>query len=297
MSLPGESAVFVLPWGLPLECRPAEHLGGSVARTGVFEIVTTEVCARLAAAGELAVDVGANYGYMTSVLTTAVGPGGRVLAFEPNGVVHRWLVANVARWRAIGVTTVQAYEQAVSDAVGTAILAIPLTTSANDGLATLETDGRPSAADSRLVKVETVSLDSALGPASVGVMKIDIEGHELAALRGASRLLDTHRIRDILFEDHQAWPNETTRLLEGAGYELFDLSAGPLGVRLLTPGGSSAPPSWDAPMRLATTDPDRAHSLMRGFAWRCLTPRFRYRGGWRSRLPRSWRSAGSSPRG
>jgi ubiquinone/menaquinone biosynthesis C-methylase UbiE len=71
-------------WGLPLEARSDESIGYSLITTGVFDLPVTETLLRLADSGELAIDVGANIGAMTSALAAAVGPAGEVWAFEPN---------------------------------------------------------------------------------------------------------------------------------------------------------------------------------------------------------------------
>src|SRR4051812_45060416 len=60
--------VVRLPWGLDLNVLPDEAIGASIARTGVFELHVSETIWRLLDRGELAVDVGANIGYMTSLM-------------------------------------------------------------------------------------------------------------------------------------------------------------------------------------------------------------------------------------
>src|SRR5215471_2881975 len=48
-------------------------------------------------AGDWVLDLGANVGYFTAKLSRLVGPGGRVLAFEPIRETFELLSANVAR--------------------------------------------------------------------------------------------------------------------------------------------------------------------------------------------------------
>jgi hypothetical protein len=52
---------------------------------------------------------------------------------------------------------------------------------------------------------------------AVGVLNIDVEGHERAVLEGAERALAGRRIRDILFEDFDEPPTAVTQLLQGHG--------------------------------------------------------------------------------
>ena len=71
-------------WGLPLEVRTDRVLGHSVAVTGIFDIAVTESATAPSRPGEAALDVGANFGYMTSVLVSATGRSGRTVAYEPD---------------------------------------------------------------------------------------------------------------------------------------------------------------------------------------------------------------------
>lgn len=48
-------------------------------------------------------------------------------------------------------------------------------------------------------------------------MKIDIEGHEKAALEGAADALENHLIGDIIYEDHACYPSEVSGFLENYG--------------------------------------------------------------------------------
>jgi hypothetical protein len=102
-------------------------------------------------------------------------------------------------------------------------------------------------------------------------MKIDIEGHELSAPRGAEHAMRSGRIRDILFEGHDRLPSALSSLLNEAGYGVFSLAEKRRGVTL---GPIDAPPPRrNAPTYLATLTPDRAHRLVRPDGWHSLRPR------------------------
>jgi FkbM family methyltransferase len=275
--------VVRLPWGLDLECNPLEMIGDSIIRTGVFEIATTEALVRLVDPGELVLDVGANIGYMTGLLATAAQPGGRVVAYEPNPTAYQRLVANIGRWQGKKLAAIDVRDAAVSDRNGTAPLTVPERGDEWAALGTAPTE-RAGSGPHRTVEVRTVTLDDEIGDAHVGVLKLDVEDHEPAALRGAWTALAERRIRELVFEDHAPYPSETTKLLEGHGYVIFDLAARPLGLTLRTPAEHLEQPSWDAPMRIATMDPDRTR--------RRIAPR-----GWISlRSPSRWSTMAARPR-
>ncbi len=61
-----------------MRVRPAEGVGRSLWRLGVYDLVTCELCWRLLDPGETAVDVGANIGVVTGLLARRAGPAGEV---------------------------------------------------------------------------------------------------------------------------------------------------------------------------------------------------------------------------
>jgi FkbM family methyltransferase len=71
----------------------------------------------------------------------------------------------------------------------------------------------------------------------VDLAKMDLEGHELFALRGAARSLKTHRIRTLTFEigtanvDSRTYFRDFWDLLTGCGYRL----------QRIYPGGKTVP--------------------------------------------------------
>ena len=251
-----------LAWGGELEVFPSDAVGASIWRQGVFELAVSEVLARLLDPGELAVDVGANVGYMTALMVSRVGEHGHVISFEPHPELSRVLTANAARAGTCDVTVVAA---ALSDREGEGRLALGDDFERNRGTATLSED------DGLSVPLER--LDDRLAGRHVGVLKIDVEGHELSVLRGAETALAEGRIRDIVFEENRALPTPVTGLLEAAGYELFGLDQRLLGPRLVAPEAPRARPMWEAPTYLATLDPARARARMRRRGWTVLSSR------------------------
>jgi hypothetical protein len=61
-----------LPWGLHIRIHPLEEHGQIILTLGVIDLAVTETLFRLANPGEIAVDVGANIGYMTAVLAARI---------------------------------------------------------------------------------------------------------------------------------------------------------------------------------------------------------------------------------
>jgi FkbM family methyltransferase len=265
-STAGRRDTAQLPWGLPLEVGADEQIGFTILTTGVFDPCVSETIHRLIDPGDLVVDVGANVGYMTSLAAVRAGTNGRVLAFEPHPVVFELLSANVARWNGAAIAKIEPQAVALSDRAGKAELNAGRAFHANMGLATLEGASEATAEDV-LVPVELKRLDELIGEERIGLMKIDVEGHEPGVLRGSQRLLRSGLIRDVIFEDHNRYPSESTRLVEEAGYRLFSLSNDLFGVNLGAPAERGQVREWPGPSYLATREPERATERLRTRGW------------------------------
>jgi len=252
-----------LPWGCPLEVDTRETIGRSIWTAGVYDLAVVEILMRLADPEVLALDVGANIGAMTGALATRAG---QVWAFEPHPEVCRSLRANVGRFAgATGFAPTHVFELALSDADGEARLESPDGFDANRGLGRVTTDaGLP---------VRTARLDSLLTDRNVGVMKVDVEGHELSVLRGAAEALAAGRVRNIVFEDHLGADSPVCRFLNNLGFQLFRIGwrlRGPLLAPLPSEEGRRA---YEAPSYLATRAPNRAVDACQPRGWVCLRRR------------------------
>jgi FkbM family methyltransferase len=264
----GEVTLTRLPWGLELAVHSREAIGYSIITAGVFDPCVTETLHRLIDPGDLVVDVGANVGYLTSLAAARAGDRGAVIAYEPHPHVFELLAANVARWSGrSGVASIEIHEAAVSDRSGTANLASGPLFHANMGLASI--DGwEQSGVERDLLPVPVQRLDEMLAGRSIGLLKVDVEGHEPEVLRGAQQLLQAGLVRDLVFEDHAAYPDPSTELVEAAGYRLFSLENDLFGVHLGAPARRGALPGWPGPSYLATRDPARAIARLRPRGWR-----------------------------
>lgn len=125
------------------------------------------------------VDVGANFGYFTVLAANRIGRSGqgRVIAFEPNPRLADLLQRNLQiNW---SMAPVEFHALAAADAPGSLTLHVPEGAGANGTLSRLKTPGANFA-------IEAVRLDDVIDPAiRIDVMKIDVEGHEFAVIRGA----------------------------------------------------------------------------------------------------------------
>jgi FkbM family methyltransferase len=257
--LPARMSVSV--FGRPFAIDPHEVIGRHILHFGLFDLLVSEVLFRLADPGETALDVGANIGFMTRLLAERVGASGRVYAFEPHPEIFAELQGNASDAQ---VTAIRA---AASDRPGTAMLNLPLHFDGNRGIASLE----PAAAATATLPIECVTLDAAL-PADcrIGLVKIDVEGHELKVLEGATRLLAERRIRDIVFEEHDTGGSPLFAYLASKGFTVLRLVKGFAGPRLREVAAPVRESGWESPSYLATLDSARATERLAPGGWRVL---------------------------
>jgi FkbM family methyltransferase len=271
----GGEEIVELPWKMSMEVDSSEIVGFGIAHTGIFEIPVVEAIFRLVDPSETVLDVGANIGYMTAAALSA--GAGKVILFEPHPALFARLSRNVSRWnkepRYAG--RVNARNEAIDSQRGRATLFIPKRDFAgNQGIATLEMNCDTAAFDK--VEVAATTLDSVIdrdcGP--VGLLKIDIEGHEFAALKGASDSLRNRKIRDVIYECFEGADSPVSQLLKSFGYTIFGLRSSLTGPVLLE-GMKAGRVGMGDHNLVATLDPDRARKRMSQRGYKCLSRKAR----------------------
>jgi hypothetical protein len=121
------------------------------------------------------------------------------------------------------------------------------------------------------VSVPVETLDDVVGERIVGLLKVDVEGYEFPLLKGAARALKEHRIRHIVFEDHEGSASDAAKFLQSAGYKVFAI-----GWSITKPvlaerrDGHSVATSYEAPSYLATIAPEEAVRACAPSGWRAL---------------------------
>jgi FkbM family methyltransferase len=168
-----------------------------------------------ARAGETWLDVGANCGYTSLAMCRAVGPKGRVFAFEPALATAACLEGT---GRANRLDQLVCLPFALSDAPRPTVSRFATERGMIDSQ--LPADGRVE-----MIAITAVGLDAVWDGVAgddqvIHGIKIDVQGMELDALRGMRQLLETHRPK-IVLEIHRDVPrDDVLALLEDCGYLL-----------------------------------------------------------------------------
>jgi FkbM family methyltransferase len=189
---------------------------GAHVRGGSYEPDVAAIFRRFLRPGMQVIDIGANIGYFTMLSAVLVGSGGSVLAIEPNPRNIRLLEASRQKNGFDHVTVMQL-------AAGRTPGLLVLNTSYSNG-----TTAAPPDRLNALLASETVAcmdIDAVLpGDASIGFIKVDVEGAEYNALQGCLRTI--RRDRPVIVSEFSPGLMPGISGIDGAGYLRFLIDLG-----------------------------------------------------------------------
>ena len=214
--------------GFTLRLDLGDPLQRAVAAQRRYESDVTWVYPYLLRRGDRVVDGGAHIGYLTLLASRCVGPSGEVHAFEPVPRTFAALGENVRLNRA---TNVRTNRVALAARAGEMELEVPIDPEGEGLLAWGATSVRLRRGP--IERAPAMTLDEyarGYGFDRIALLKLDLEGAELEALRGMEQLLGSARIDYIVCElntflaDAQGQSYDATRAYcERFGYTAYDL--------------------------------------------------------------------------
>lgn len=202
--------------GLMLANPNDYYLGRAIVEYGEYgEIEGKFLASLLGFRPGKVVEIGANIGTHTVPLARALAREMRELvAFEPQPFIFQNLCANLAL---NGISNVTAWPWACGAQSETVYFPLPdYHAQGNFGGISMETREQPGC-----VPAPCVRLDDIVGPDSVSLLKIDVEGYELLALQGATGILNGSRPLLYLENDRVEKSRALIEWLQSLNYQLF----------------------------------------------------------------------------
>jgi FkbM family methyltransferase len=183
-----DGMLFITRLGVPI--------GWHVAVFGSYEPELRQIVSGLLPPGGIAIDVGANVGWHTLLMSRLAGRQGRVLAIEPNPSVSAELRRNLQINR---TQNVEVMVCAVGGAEGVLSLLAPAANEPGAASGHVVAAGETGPG---VISAPARTLDAIVAEANVDrldFIKLDIEGYEWPALRGGEKTIARFR-PPIVFE-------------------------------------------------------------------------------------------------
>ena len=187
---------------------------------GLYEVEKTEALRTFLRPGGVFVDIGGNKGDFALLAGKLVGASGRVFVFEPAPSNCEWIERSIAL---NGYRSIELFPIALGDREGEITLHLS-SVSGHHSVVAPRSDGTGKA-----VRVPVRTLDTVLaehGAPRVDVLKIDVEGADMAVLQGATRTLSANRDLVIFFDVHPQLGVDALAvcaLLRSLGFKLYAL--------------------------------------------------------------------------
>jgi FkbM family methyltransferase len=198
--------------GLVAYNRNDQYIGRSLQAYGEYSEFEVQFLTAWLRPGDVVLEAGANIGPITVPLARAVGPEGRVLAYEPQRLVFQLLCCNLALNE---LANVVARPNAVGARAGTVLVPVIAPSQAhNFGGVALSSD----AAGGERVAVEAID---DLELEACRLVKVDVEGMEAEVLEGARATIA--RLRPLLYleNDRADRSRDLIALVQSLGYRAF----------------------------------------------------------------------------
>jgi FkbM family methyltransferase len=176
------------PEGFRMECDLSFNFERAIY-LGLYDLEELAVVQKLFKGSGTFLDCGANLGVYSIFAANKARLNDCVIGIEPNPSIFKRFVRNIEINRFESL--VQTRQAAISSERGSAMLEIPEHTHT---MASLNHDAAANAgADIKKLEVPLVTIDDLAKGRLIEGMKIDTEGHELAALEGASNTLQNDK--------------------------------------------------------------------------------------------------------
>jgi FkbM family methyltransferase len=218
--------------GIAYDLDLSEGIDFAIYLGNIYERNTKAALRKLVSPSSLVLDIGANIGAHTLHLANLVGPGGRVIAFEPTDFAFRKLRRNLELnpQLASRVTACHCFLTDIDGARVPSALYSSWPLKQHEGL-----HAKHLGHEMKTESAQARSLDAVLAELAdrkVEVVKLDVDGFECDVLRGATRLLRDVRpifvmeLSPYVLEEHGTSLEQLLSYFVPNGYVFYDERTG-----------------------------------------------------------------------
>src|SRR6185312_7349872 len=179
---PGDDIGWARVQGGLIAAAPLDdYCGRAIFYVGELDRKVSWVCSRLVDPGDTVLDIGANMGLVSLVLSALVGKQGHVHAFEPIPEMQALIKHSIAR---NGIENIRLHRIALGTEPGDLVISIP---PGHAGAATFVPTWER--ADNLRISVPVNTLSAALADQEIHkirFVKVDVEGYEPKVFEGAA---------------------------------------------------------------------------------------------------------------
>jgi FkbM family methyltransferase len=170
--------------------------------------------------GDICFDCGANYGYVTYLMSRMVGERGRVISFEPDPETCEMLEKNVEEFGLKNVTIVK-------KALWKEKTTLKFNAEGGLGGGLVATINRDKSMLNQQISIEATTMEEVMNDLNlqrIDFVKMDIEGAELEVLQSSTSLLARHKTHLAVASEHlrdgQLTFGRVESILKGADYQV-----------------------------------------------------------------------------
>jgi FkbM family methyltransferase len=230
--------------GFRMLCLRENLIERTILETGEWEPWESEAIRQRVGPGDVALDVGANTGYVTLLLAKCCGEAGRVHCFEPTTYAYDRMMRNVASNPAL---------EGRIRANKLGLLASPVVR--EEALESRFSERVLAHSEPELIRFTTIdSYCAENGIEHVNFMKVDVDGHDFNVVQGARHVLTTNHpillleLNERGLSAHGASVAAYVSLLMEYGYEqcVVQGTASPVALKTLLDDARYAQSSWNA---------------------------------------------------
>jgi len=174
-----------------------KSIASAILTNGFYEKETLDEIRNNLFNGAVFIDGGANIGFYSILVSKIVGPRGKVICFEPTDSSYVYLIKNIKINRRKNVIV---EKKAISDKDKNVFLKINKNSEENSivKVPKIRIKNRKD-----IIKIQSITLDSYCKNKKlkkIDLIKLDIEGQELEAIKGSKNIIKNNKNIKIIFE-------------------------------------------------------------------------------------------------